>query len=81
MNKLPTGRASRDSIHLIALIAILATAILLIVLGHITAGSLTTVCGALATLFGAWSRFGPVCHRRHPPSAESSPEEERDVNP
>jgi len=42
---------------LIAFVAVLATAIALIVLGHLTAGGMTTVCAALVGVFGAWRHF------------------------
>ena len=79
MNKLSTDRASRDWVDLIALIAILATATMLIVLGHVTAGSLVTVCAALVTLYEGW-RFGSVRHSQRAPSSENSPEEDKDIH-
>jgi hypothetical protein len=80
MNKLPTDRASRDWVDLIALIAILVTATMLIVLGHVTAGSFVTVCAALVTLYQGWSRFGSVRHSQRPPSDESPPDEDDDID-
>jgi hypothetical protein len=79
--KLSADRVSRDWLDLIALVAVLATAILLAVLAHMTAGSLVTVCGALVTLYGAWSRFGPVRQGRHIPSVDVSQEDEGEVDP
>lgn len=57
MSKLPGSDTSRDWIDLIAFVAVLAAGILLILLGHLTAGSLTTACAALAGVFGAFRKF------------------------
>jgi hypothetical protein len=78
MSKLPAARTSRDVLDLIALVAVLTTAILLIILGHITAGSLMTICGALVTLYGAWSHFRPGRDGRRPPRPDVVPDEEGD---
>ena len=42
---------------LIAFLAVLVTGILLIILGHMTSGGLTTVCAALVGLYAAWRHF------------------------
>jgi hypothetical protein len=41
-------------VDLIAFVAVLATGILLIVLGHLTATGVTSVCVAIVGLYGAW---------------------------
>ena len=57
MSKLSGKNASRDWSDLIAFVAVLVAGILLIVLGHMTAGSLTAACAALAGIYGAWRHF------------------------
>jgi hypothetical protein len=57
MEKLPPTRAPHEWADLIAFIAVLVTGIALIVLGHLTAGGVTTVCAALVGVFAAWQRF------------------------
>ena len=57
MTKLSGKNRSRDRSDLIAFVAVLAAGVLLIVLGHLTTGGLTTVCAALAGIYGAWRRF------------------------
>lgn len=57
MDKLPPPRVPREWPDLIAFVAVLATGIALIVLGHLTAGGVTSVCAALVGVFGAWRRF------------------------
>jgi len=58
---------------------VLATGILLVVLGHLTAGSLTTVCAALVGLYGASQHFRPG-HGYRPPDHRSRPADEQDRN-
>lgn len=58
MAKLPSPGASPRWADLIAFVAVLATGIMLIVLGHLTAGGVTSVCAALVGVYGAWRRFG-----------------------
>jgi hypothetical protein len=72
--------ATRDWVDLIALVAILATAIVLITLGHMTAGGLMTVCGALVTLYGAWSRYRPTRGHRQLPPPDLVADKEADVD-
>ena len=48
----PTG----DWTDLLALVAVLTSGVLLIKLGHLTAGGLTTACAALAGVYVAWRR-------------------------
>ena len=43
--------------NLVAFVAVLATGIALIVLGHLTAAGVTSVCAAIVGLYGAWRRF------------------------
>jgi len=57
VDKLPPARTPHEWADLIAFIAVLATGIALIVLGHLTAGGVTTVCAALVGVFAAWQRF------------------------
>lgn len=57
MKKLSPTRTSREWADLIAFVAVLATGIVMIVLGHLTTGGMTTVCGALVGVFGAWRHF------------------------
>lgn len=75
-NKLSADGPSRGFLDLIALIMILATAIMLILLGHMTAGSLVTVCDAVITVYATWSRFRSVQDGRLPPNAEQSADRE-----
>jgi 4-hydroxybenzoate polyprenyltransferase len=53
---IPTRNSSR-LIDLIAFLAVLALGGVLMALGHITAGSLATVCAALGGLYGVWKRL------------------------
>ena len=48
---------SRDTDLLIAFLAVLALGGMLIVLGHVTAGSLTAACVALGGLYAVWQRL------------------------
>ena len=57
MRKVPGNNLPREWSDLIAFVAVLVTGILLIVFGHMTAGSLTTACAALAGVYAAWRRF------------------------
>lgn len=55
MSKLSGKNASREGwSDLIAFVAVLVAGVLLIVLGHLTAGSLTTACAALVGVYAAW---------------------------
>jgi hypothetical protein len=47
----------RQWADLIAFLAVLATGVILIIFGHMTVGSLTTACGALVGVYGAWRHF------------------------
>lgn len=76
MSKLAGNGPSRDFLDLIALIVILAAAIMLILLGHMTAGSVVTVCGAVVTVYATWSRFRSVQGGRLPSNAELSADKE-----
>lgn len=49
--------APRNWPDLIAFLAVLVTGLLLIILGHMTSGGLTTVCAALVGLYAAWRHF------------------------
>ena len=51
---IPSPAASPQWVDLIAFVAVLVTGILLIVLGHLTAAGVTSVCAATVTLYGAW---------------------------
>jgi hypothetical protein len=63
--KEPERRRSRRSpkenaatwADLIAFLAVLATGVILIIFGHMTAGSLTSACAALVAVYGAWRRL------------------------
>ncbi len=57
MSKISPNSARRDWLDLIAFLAVLATGIMLITLGHLTAGGVTTVCAALVGLYAAWRRL------------------------
>jgi hypothetical protein len=57
VENIPPGDKPRDWSDLIVFLAVLATGIVLIVLGHMTAGGLTSACAALVALYGAWRRF------------------------
>lgn len=56
MGKLSPNKSSRDSSDLIAFLACLVTGVLLLVIGHLTVGSLTVACTALGGVYGAWRR-------------------------
>jgi hypothetical protein len=68
MSKLSGSKAPRDHSgdwpNLLAFIAVLATGVLLIILGHMTAGGLTTACAALAGVYASWSNAGELGHLR-----------------
>lgn len=55
----PPPRGSRAWIDLIAFLAVLALGGILIAFGHVTAGSLATICAALGGLFAVWQRLRP----------------------
>lgn len=57
MSKLSSSAGSPKWVDLFAFMAILTTSILLIVLGHLTAAGVTSVCAAVVGLYGAWRRF------------------------
>jgi hypothetical protein len=76
MSKLPVTSAPRDWPGLIAFLAVLVTAVVLIIFGHMTAGGLTTVCAALVGLYAAFKQFGPVRDSHRPPSSTGEPEDE-----
>lgn len=57
MSKLSPSAGSPKWVDLFAFTAILTTSILLIVLGHLTAAGVTSVCAAVVGLYGAWRRF------------------------
>jgi hypothetical protein len=42
---------------LIAFVSVLALGAVLMILGHITAGSLATICAALGGLYAVWKRL------------------------
>ena len=72
MHKLPHSDGPSQWINLIAFLGVLTLAGVLLVLGHLTAGSLATVCAALGGLFADWkhlhSKSGP------PPPSEDDTE-------
>jgi hypothetical protein len=55
--KLPPASTRRDWVDLAAFVAVLVTGVLLIVFGHLAAGSLATVCAALGGVYGVWTHF------------------------
>ena len=59
MKKLPSNSSPRDWRDLVAFLAVLTTGVLLILLGHVTSGGLTTVCAALVGLYATWKHFRP----------------------
>lgn len=59
MGTLPSTRNPRDWPNLIAFLATLGTGVVLILLGHMTAGDVTTVCAALVGLYAGWRNFRP----------------------
>lgn len=71
----PRPRIPRLWVDLIAFLAVLALGGLLIVLGHVTAGSLTAACVALGGLYAVWQRQRPP---DGPPGDESSGPAEED---
>jgi hypothetical protein len=55
----PSRRPSSSPlIDLIAFLGVLALGVVLMALGHATAGSIATTCAALGALYGVWKRFG-----------------------
>ncbi len=56
MATIPPGDNRRDRSDLIAFLAVLATGAALILIGHVTAGGLTSASTALVALYGAWKR-------------------------
>jgi hypothetical protein len=54
VNKLPPPAGPPHWVHLIAFIAVLVTATVLIVFGHLTATGVTSVCAAIVGLYGAF---------------------------
>jgi hypothetical protein len=67
MHKLPHSNRSSQWIDLIAFLGVLALAGVLLVLGHVTAGSLATACAALGGLYTVWRQLHAS---NDPPSAE-----------
>jgi hypothetical protein len=57
VSKLPSTTAPPQWADLIAFLAVLATGILLTVLGHLTAAGVTSVCAAIVGLYATWRRF------------------------
>jgi hypothetical protein len=57
VSKVPPSAKPPPWADLIAFLGILATVILLIVLGKLTAAGVTSVCAAIVALYGAWRRF------------------------
>jgi hypothetical protein len=53
---IPPEDNRRDRSDLIAFLAVLAIGAVLILLGHVTAGGLTSASTALMALYGAWKR-------------------------
>ena len=70
-----------DEIETVTFLAVLATGIVLVVLGHLTAGGLTTACAALGALYGVSQHFRQGYGNRQqladPPSQAL---EEQDLN-
>ena len=58
MNPTPVG-PQRDEHDLAAFLSTLTAGTTLVLVGHVTAGSLTTICVALMGLYGAWLHFRP----------------------
>jgi len=56
-NLSPRPGNSNPWVNLIAFLGVLALGGVLIVLGHITAGSLAATCAALGGLYAAWKHF------------------------
>jgi hypothetical protein len=57
MSKIPSSGPQRDWTSLAAFLAVLITGMLLVTVGHLTAGGLTTVCTSLVALYAAWRHF------------------------
>jgi hypothetical protein len=57
VSKVPSSATRRDWADLIAFLAVMVAGVLLIIFGHLTAGSLTTVCAALVGVYGAWRHW------------------------
>jgi hypothetical protein len=57
MSKIPSSGPQRDWTSLAAFLGVLITGVLLVMVGHLTAGDLTTVCTSLVGLYAAWRHF------------------------
>jgi hypothetical protein len=55
--KVPRSRAGRDWLDLAAFLGVLATCVVLITVGHLTAAGLTAASGACVALYAAWNRW------------------------
>lgn len=64
MTKLPPAPSRRDCLDLLAFLSVLIAGIVLIAVGHLTAGALTSVFAACAALYAVWN------HRRPSPPKE-----------
>lgn len=51
------GKPPATRPDLAAFLAVLASGVLLIIFGHLTAGSMTTVCTAEVAVYAAWRHF------------------------
>jgi hypothetical protein len=73
MSKLPsTSNALRDVLDFFAFIAALATGTSLSLFGHLTAGAITTVCGAAVGPYVVWKHYRPVRDGDRPVPGEPS---------
>jgi hypothetical protein len=57
MSKLSPPAVPPQWTDLIAFVSVLATGTLLIIIGHLTAAGVTSVCAAIIGLYGAWRHF------------------------
>lgn len=64
MSKLPSQSGLPQWADLIAFISVLVTSVLLIVVGHLTAAGVTSVCTAIAGLYGLWRGLPALPSRR-----------------
>ncbi|MFF3091822.1 hypothetical protein ACFVRB_43350 [Streptomyces nojiriensis] len=73
---MPSRRAPRGSfpVDLAVFLAILATGVILVLVGHVSPEALAGYASALAGLYAAWHHRPQAGTRRTPPEAPPAPE-------
>ena len=77
MRTLSSVSIPRDWLDLAAFVAVLTTGVILVVVGHLQAPALVTVCTALVGLYAAWRNLRPVRHARRGSPDELPTDEEQ----